>query len=257
MRKFKVGDKVILTAPDPTSVLFDFKGRKGEVIYVEPDDHDGLMVYQIFIKDNINGDRYFWVEEDWISFDPDHIKNQIPKMTDDEIYDILKPKMEKMGIDSNGAMTAVTMNDYGTAINHYMLIEDVKRLVATAYRSGYGRGQKGRPFVIGEKKKPGGHWVPCEHEENLAPGTKLRRNNVKFNDGDYAIQEIPVGTEVEVLNGYEDFYVHVTQDNIWISFPGGNNGENEKTYKKFHDLTGYYVIHVGKYTEYFDKWVEE
>lgn len=252
MRKFKVGDKVIFKNPGP--VLSFFKGEKGEVIHVEPDGYDGLMVYQIFIKDNINGDRYFWVEEDWIVLDPDHIKNQIPKMTDDEIYDMLKPKMEKMGIDSNGTITTVTMNDYRTeSIDHYMPIEDVKRLVATVYRSGYGRGQKGRPFIIGEKRKQG-HWVPCAHGEDLAPGTKLRRNYIGFNDGDCAIPKIPVGTEVEVLDGYKDFYANVFPSSIWVSFPGENNGE---AYKKFRDLTGHYVIYVGDYTEYFDKWVEE
>lgn len=256
MRKFKVGDKVVLTAPDPA--LISFKGEGGEVVHVEPDGYDGLRVYQIFIKDSINGDRYFWVKENEISFDPDYIKNQIPKMTDDEIYDMLKPKMEKMDIDSNGTMTTVTMNDYRTeSINHYMSIEDVKRLVATVYRSGYGRGQKGRPFVISKKKKQGGHWVPCEHGENLAPGAKLRRNNVKFNDGEYAIQKIPVGTEVEVLNGHEDFHVHISQDDIWVSLPGGKNGLNKEVYKKFRSLTGYCVICVDKSTEYFDKWVEE
>lgn len=171
MRKFKVGDKVVLTAPNPT--LISFKGEMGEVIHVEPDGYEGLMVYQIFIKDNINGDRYFWVQEDWISLDSKNIKNQIPKMTDDEIYNMLKPKMEKMGIDYNGTMTALTMDYFRTeSINHYMPIEDVKRLVATVYRSGYGRGQKGRPFIIGEKKKPSGHWVPCRHGEELVPGTK-------------------------------------------------------------------------------------
>lgn len=171
MRKFKVGDKVILKNPSP--VLSLFKGKRGEVIHVEPDGYDGLMVYQIIAKDNINGDRYFWVEEHEISFDSKNIKNQIPKMTDDEIYNMLKPKMGKMGIDSNGTMTALTMDYFKTeSINHYMPIEDVKRLVATVYRSGYGRGQKGRSFIIGEKKKQGGHWVPCKHEEELAPGTK-------------------------------------------------------------------------------------
>ena len=252
MRKFKVGDKVILENPGP--VLSLLKGEKGEVIYVEPEDYNGELVYEIIVKNDGIRVKDFWVEEDWISFDPDHI----PKMTDDEIYDMLKPKMEKMGIDSNGTMTAVTINDYRTeSINYYMPIEDVKRLVATVYRSGYGRGQKGRPFVIGKKKKQGGHWVPCEHEEKLTPGTKVRRNSMKFGDGDYAIQKIPVGTEMEILDGGKDIRICVARNGIWVSFPGGNNGENEKTYKKFHDLTGYHVIYVGEYTEYFDKWVEE
>lgn len=254
MRKFKVGDKVIIL---PNPIILLPVGKKAEVHYVEPEDYNGEMVYEIIVKNNDNSDIYLWMKENWISFDSDYIKNQIPKMTDDEIYDMLKPKMEKMGIDFNGTITTVTMNDYRTeSINHYMSIEDVKRLVATVYRSGYGRGQKGRPFVIG-KKKQSGHWVPCEHGEKLAPGTKLRRNSMKFGDGDYAIQKIPVGTEMEILDGEKDIRICVARNGIWVSFPGGNNGKNEKAYKKFRDLTGYHVIYVGDHTEYFDKWVEE
>ena len=254
MRKFKVGDKVIIL---PNPIMCRSVGKKAEVLYVEPEDYDGEMIYEIIVKNDDNSDTYLWAKEDWISFDPDYIKNQIPKMTDDEIYNMLKPKMEKMGIDFNGTMTAVTMSDYRTeSINYYMPIEDVKRLVATVYRSGYGRGQKGRPFKIGEKRKQG-YWVSCAHGEDLTPGTKLRRNYVEYNKGDYVIPRIPVETEVEVLDGYKDTHVNVYLSSIWVSFPGGNNGENEKAYKKFRDLTGYHVIHVGDYTEYFDKWVEE
>ena len=255
MRKFNIGDKVIIKDPDFRFSCFN--GEKGDVVYVESDTYDGLLVYEIAVKNNNGSDSFFWAKEDWIVLDPEYTKNQNSEMTDDEIYNMLKPKMQKTGIDFNGSMTAVTMRDYTTeSIDYYMPIEDVKRLVATVYRSGYGRGQKGRPFIIGEKKKQG-HWVYCEHGEVLAPGTKLRRNYVEFNDGDYAIPKIPVGTEVEVLDGYKDIHVNVSLSNIWVSFPGGNNGENEKAYKKFRDLTGYYVIHVGDCTEYFDKWVEE
>ena len=255
MRKFKVGDKVIIKDPDP--MLSCFNREKGEVTYVEPDIYGGVLVYEITIKNSNGNNDSFWVEEDWIVLDPEYTKNQNPEMTDDEIYNMLKPKMQKMGINFNGIMTAVTMSDYRTeSIDYYMPIEDVKRLVATVYRSGYGRGQKGRPFVIGEKKKQG-HWVPCAHGEDLAPGTKLRKNYVEFNDGDYATKRIPAGTEVEVLDGFKDSKICVYEDAVWVSFPGGNNGENEKAYKKFHDLTGYHVICVGDYTEYFDKWVEE
>ena len=253
MRKFKIGDKVIIKGSS-------FNGKKGEVIYVEPDIYDGFLVYEIAIKNDDGSQEQngsFWVEEDWIVFDPEYTKNQNPEMTDDEIYNMLKPKMQKMGIDFNGSMTAITTSDYRTeSIDYYMPIEDVKRLVATIYRSGYGRGQKGWPFIIGEKEKQG-HWVCCEHGEVLASGTKLRRNYVEFNNGDCGIPKIPVGTEVEVLDGYKDSHVNISLSNIWVSFPGGNNGENEKAYKKFRDLTGYHVIYVGDYTEYFDKWVEE
>lgn len=161
MRKFKVGDRVKINNTE--NVRYNYNGKEATVIYVEADNYNGKLVYNLSVEG-----RFLWAKEGWLSL----ISRFVPEMTDDEIYDMLKPKMEKMGIDSNGTMTAVTMNDYGTAINHYMPIEDVKRIVATVYRSGYGRGQKGRPFVIGKKKKQGGHWVPCEHGEELAPGTK-------------------------------------------------------------------------------------
>ena len=255
MRKFKVGDKVIIKNPDFR--LLCFNGEKGEVACVEPDTYDGFLVYEIVVKNSDGRDNFFWVEEDWIALDPEYIKNRNSEITDDEIYNMLKPKMQKMGINFNGTMTAVTMSDFRTeSIDYYMPIEDVKRLVATVYRSGYGRGQKGRPFIIGGKRKQG-HWVLCTHGEDLTPGTKLRRNYIEFNEGDCAIPKIPVGTEVEVLDGYKDIHINVSLSSIWVSSPGGNNGENEKVYKKFRDLTGYYVIHVGDYTEYFDKWVEE
>lgn len=255
MRKFKVGDKVILTAPNLT--LISFKGEMGEVIHVEPDGYEGLMVYQIFIKDNINGDRYFWVQEDWISLDSKNIKNQIPKMTDDEIYNMLKPKMEKMGIDYNGTMTALTMDYFRTeSINHYMPIEDVKRLVATVYRSGYGRGQKGLSFVIG-KKKQSGHWIPCKHGENLTPGTKVRRNAVQTKESSYSIARIPTGTEAEVLDGNKDSYVSILCDSIWIGPVNGENGKNKKAYNQFANISGFSAVYIDSATEYFDKWVEE
>lgn len=236
MRKFKIGDRVKIINHKI------YANKEATVIYVEPDDYNGELVYKLSVKGS-----FVWAEEDWLSL----ISRSASEMTDDEIYNMLKPKMQKMGIDFNGSMTAVTMSNYRTeSINYYMPIEDVKRLVATVYRSGYGRGQKGRPFIIGEKKKQG-HWVPCKHGENLAPGTKLRTNVA------LVMARIPSGTEVEVLDGCKDTHVRALPNAIWVSFPGGNNGENEKAYKKFYDLTGHYVIYIGDCTEYFDKWVEE
>lgn len=256
MRKFKVGDKVILENPGP--VLSLLKGKKAEVYYVEPEDYNGELVYEIIVKNDGNNDKDFWVEEDWISLDSENIKNQIPKMTDDEIYNMLKPKMEKIGIDSNGTITTVTMNDYRTeSINHYMSIEDVKRLVATVYRSGYGRGRKRRPFIIGEKKKPSGHWVPCKHGEKLTPGTKLRRNALQKNQLDWAVARIPTGTEVEVLDGNKDSYVSISCDSIWIGPVNGENGKNKKAYNQFANISGFSAVYIDSATEYFDKWVEE
>lgn len=239
MRKFKIGDRVKIN--NTGNIRKSYIGKEATVIYVETDDYIGELVYNLLVEKD-----FLWAKEDWLSL----ISRSVPEMTDDEIYNMLKPKMQKMGINFNESMTAVTTIDY------YMPIEDVKRLVATVYRSGYGRGQKGRPFVIGKKRKQG-HWVPCAHGEDLTPGTKLRKNHTIYNGGDFAAQGIPAGTEVEVLDGFKDSFICVFEDAVWVGFPGGNNGENEKVYENFHHLTGFHVIHVGDYTEYFDKWVEE
>lgn len=232
MRKFKVGDRVKINVTEDVCDIFI--NEEGEVIYVEKDGYKGELVYKLFVKGVT-----LWVKEDWIS-------RVVSNMTDDEIYDMLKPKMEKMGIDYNGEL-----------FDEYMSIEDVKRLVATVYRSGYGRGQKGRPFIIGKKKKQGGHWVPCKHEEKLTPGTKLRKNAVQAKGLNYSIERIPIGTEVEVLNGNKDSYVSISCDSIWIGPVNGENGKNKKAYNQFANMSGFSAIYIDSATEYFDKWVEE
>ena len=55
-------------------------------------------------------------------------------MSDDEIYDILKPKMDKAGV---------------FMIKMYNSV----KAIALAYRSGYLRAKKGRPFKIGGEKE--------------------------------------------------------------------------------------------------------
>ena len=81
-------------------------------------------------------------------------------LTDDEIWEMLVPKMKKLGINPNGDLTTVfyARNSGINYANMFMDMDHVKKLVATVYRSSYGRGQKGRPFVIGEKKQQGPHW---------------------------------------------------------------------------------------------------
>lgn len=74
-----------------------------------------------------------------------------PHMTDEEIWEMFKPKMEKLGINYYGEATIrkVRNNEF---ICEMFSMSTVQKLVATVYRSGYGRGQKGRPFMIGETK---------------------------------------------------------------------------------------------------------
>lgn len=72
--------------------------------------------------------------------------------TDEEIWEFLKKKMDKIGlkpIPTSGLVFSInpiekTQPRYNES--------DVKRAIATAYRSGYLRSQKGRPFKIGDRK---------------------------------------------------------------------------------------------------------
>ena len=78
--------------------------------------------------------------------------NTDSRLSDQEIFDMLCPKFEKHDLDLHK-------------------IEDVVRAIAITYRSGYGRGEKGRPFKIGES---GGRWVDIEPDEYVPDGTRVR-----------------------------------------------------------------------------------
>ena len=124
MSKFKVGDKVALaTSPDEeigkvNCIVGDTYGCHIFVAFNEK------KVYEIHLA----GYNY---EEDKL------VKVDEFNLTDDEIYTMLKPKMEKSG--------AYVDRGY-----YYEL--DNKKAIALAYRSGYLRTKKGRPFKIGESK---------------------------------------------------------------------------------------------------------
>ena len=117
MSKFKVGDKVALN--NSPNVLL------GQV---------ACDVCEIF------GGYYIKMEENYcaiISEDELVLYNE-PTLSDDEIFNMLKPKMKNSG----------AYIDRGC---YYEL--DGTKAIALAYRSGYLRAKKGRPFKIGGEKK--------------------------------------------------------------------------------------------------------
>ena len=114
MSKFKVGDKV---APRGKPYLLF-----GQVLC---EAFEGW--YNIKTRD---GDWGIMPEDDLVLYDE-------TALSDDEIYDMLKPKLEKSG--------AYIDRGY-----YYEL--DSKKAIALAYRSGYLRAKKGRPFKIGGEK---------------------------------------------------------------------------------------------------------
>ena len=114
MSKFKVGDKV---APRGKPYLLF-----GQVLC---EAFEGW--YNIKTRD---GDWGIMPEDDLVLYNE-------TALSDYEIYNMLKPKLEKSG--------AYIDRGY-----YYEL--DSKKAIALAYRSGYLRAKKGRPFKIGGEK---------------------------------------------------------------------------------------------------------
>ena len=96
--------------------------------------------------------------------------------TNEEIWNFLKNKMEKNGLTSKVSIVSTHIDDYPN--NKVEIIKacyesDVHNAIALAYRSGYERAMKGRPFKIGEKKKKGGHWEPVDIKDVLKGECKI------------------------------------------------------------------------------------
>lgn len=135
MSKFKVGDKVAYkTNP------YECIGKA--VVRILPND---IMI--------VTKDYEFIIEpEDSIVAYEKEID-----ISDDEIYNMLKPKLESMCMRTEYHKLLPTVfeleseskNDY----EPYVPESDVIKAVALAYRSGYLRAKKGRPFKIGGEKE--------------------------------------------------------------------------------------------------------
>lgn len=80
------------------------------------------------------------------------MSNYVNDMTNEEIWEMLQPKLLK----------------------NYVFPNNVSEAVGMAYRVGYLRAMKGRPFKIGEKKKKGGHWEPVDPKNLPKEGTRVR-----------------------------------------------------------------------------------
>ena len=126
MSKFKVGDKV---APRGKPYLLF-----GQVLC---EAFEGW--YNIKTRD---GDWGIMPEDDLVLYDE-------TALSDDEIYTMLKPKMKNSNVWNHG-YRAVAYDD-----GYHLVREDndVIKAIALAYRSGYLRAKKGRPFKIGGEKE--------------------------------------------------------------------------------------------------------
>lgn len=104
-------------------------------------------------------------------------------LTNKEIWDFLKNKMSKNGLVPKASIINTHVEDYPN--NEIEIIKayyesDVANAIAIAYRSGYERAMKGRPFKIGEKKKKSGHWEPVDVKEIPKAGYKITNNRIDW-----------------------------------------------------------------------------
>lgn len=134
------------------------------------------------------------------------MSNHVNDMTNEEIWGMLENKMQKNGLISKASFVCVSSDNYPNnevKITKTYLEDDVHNAIALAYKVGYLRSQKGRPFKIGENKKKGGHWESVDIEQVLK--------------GDYKVVEDCFGGHYEYLGTYkkgEDgkFYQWVEDD---------------------------------------------
>ena len=136
MSKFKVGDKVAYVANPDEEI--------GEVNCIVEDRY-GCHVFVAFNKKKV-----YEMQLAGYNYDEDKlIKIDEYALSDYEIYDMLKPKMKNSNVWNHG-YRAVAYDD-----GYHLVREDndVIKAIALAYRSGYLRAKKGRPFKIGGDKE--------------------------------------------------------------------------------------------------------
>lgn len=142
MSKFKVGDKVA-HIDTPTTYF-------GRIV--------SIRWNNAFVKVPPRYDSGFVVHLDSLA-----LYQEIPDMNIDEIYNMLEPKMDNIlhwrSAESitNDPFPPQILEWIGNNINvryqQYCNECDIKQAIALAYRSGYLRAKKGRPFKIGEEKE--------------------------------------------------------------------------------------------------------
>ena len=139
MSKFKVGDKVAL-ARIPRDYLGCIKQIYGERAVIKSKDIDEFHIDLDCLVLYDETDMYI-----------------------DEIYDMLKPKMDNIlhwhsveSIKKDPFPSQILEwigNDINVRYQQYCTELDIKQAIALAYRSGYLRAKKGRPFKIGGEKE--------------------------------------------------------------------------------------------------------
>lgn len=166
MSKFNVGDKVRFIDNNLHEDILNHYPKVNTIGIIRLIGAYGNNCLVQWPKGSTSKNDLWWVAYDKIEL----VKDE--EMTNEEIWKMLKPKMEK-----NGLKIAGYLKDYIGETACYDEF-DVHNAIAIAYRSGYERAMKGRPFKFSEKKveekKKSGHWEPIDPENPPKEGTKVK-----------------------------------------------------------------------------------
>lgn len=148
MSKFNIGDKVRYIGKDHIEMpkFYPEIGTIGTVVN-EGEDTDCYIQWP---KGSTSKEDCWYCSNNDIEL----VKNE--DMTNEEIWEMLKPKIEKNGLKSTVSVTHVpTLWDGKDFIKFKKAYyeDDVHNAIALAYKVGYLRSQKGRPFKIGGKNE--------------------------------------------------------------------------------------------------------
>ena len=130
-------------------------------------------------------------------------------MTNEKIWEMLRLKMEKQNILAEPGVLCQGEDKLNQLLNSNIIegkyVTDVydatvaRYAIALAYRSGYLRAMKGRPFKIGEKKveekKQGGHWEPIKENQTIPLKGRVRYSRHDKTADDF---QIPIGATGEI-----------------------------------------------------------
>lgn len=171
MSKFNVGDKVRYIGKDHNNM---------------PKFYPEIGTIGTLVKECGDTDWYIqWAkgstsrEDCWYCNENDIELFENVDMTNEEIWEMLENKMQKNGLISKANLIHVSADNYPNnevKITKTYLEDDVHNAIALAYKVGYLRAMKGRPFKFGEKKKKGGHWEPINIEDMPKGGYKVVEN---------------------------------------------------------------------------------
>ena len=151
-KKFNVGDKVIYIGKDHIDYpeYYPMIGTIGEITGVLNDDPDCYIQWP---KSSTSGNDEHWCSKDDIEL----VENV--DMTNEEIWEMLRPKMEKNNILAELGVLYQGEDKLNQLLNPNIIegkyVTDVynatvaRYAIALAYKVGYLRSQKGRPFKIG------------------------------------------------------------------------------------------------------------